>query len=85
MAKAWECITTGSILGAYLSVCLEWIKGWEGTKCHPNDPFSPRMLGSNWPDAWLLVPTPDPRPQKKQIFIHSANTEHVIRREKQVF
>lgn len=28
-AKTWECITKGSILGAYLSVCLEWIKGWE--------------------------------------------------------
>lgn len=27
MTRAQECITKGSILGTYLSVCLGWIKG----------------------------------------------------------
>lgn len=39
--KERECITKGSILGTYLIVCLEWIKGWEWTKCHLDE-----LLGS---------------------------------------
>lgn len=44
MTRAQECITKGSILGTYLSVCLGWIKGREWTKCHVSDLFHPQTL-----------------------------------------
>lgn len=55
MTIAQGCITEGSISGAYLSVCLGQFKGWECTKWHLDDLFSPQMLEFNSPEAGLVT------------------------------
>ena len=70
MTKERECITKGSILGTYLIVCLEWIKGWEWTKCHLDELLGSPMQEFNLPEAGLVIPF-SKTPKRKKINMQS--------------
>lgn len=88
MTKERECITKGSILGTYLIVCLERIKGWEWNNCHLDELLGSWIQEFNLPEAGLVIQFSKPPKRKKinmQSFIQQTFIKYMICPKKQGF